>query len=315
MDTKDLRPIWGGYQPARVLMTAVNLGMFEQMRAPITADKLSRKLKLDPRATAIVLDALAGMGLVKKKADKYENSADARRMLLPESSEYQGDIIRHADSLWQSWSNLDEVVRTGLPAQKPHDHRTFIMAMHNLAAGKADKVIEAVELKGVKTALDLGGGPGTYSMVLARRGVEATHFDLPETLLIARPFLRKMGAKGIKFISGDFQTTDIGSGYDLIFISQILHSLSAEDCHTLILKCSAALSPRGRIAIHEFPIDDTLTSPARSALFSVNMLVRTPEGRCYTPKELSGWLKDAGLGSIKVRHLDDTVLVMGTATR
>jgi len=46
-------------------------------------------------------------------------------------------------------------------------------------------------LKGVKTALDLGGGAGTYSIEMAKRGVSGTLFDRPETIEIAKRVIEK----------------------------------------------------------------------------------------------------------------------------
>lgn len=309
MDAIELRRIWGGFQAARVLMTAVNLGMFERLRKPADSDAVAASLKLDPRAAGIVLDALAAMGLIKKSKSVYSLTPDAARLLLNDAPEYQGDIIRHADGLWRGWSSLDEIMLTGRPAGRGGDHRAFIMGMHNLAKMKAPRVLNAVGLRGVKRALDLGGGPGTYSIEMARKGIQTTLFDIPETVAIARTVARGSGAR---FLSGDFLTDPIGRGYDLIFISQILHAFSEDDCRELLIKCAGALAPGGRIAIQEFPISPTLDSPLPGALFSVNMLVNTTGGRCYAKEELASWLGDAGLVRIKHKDLKETVLVIGS---
>ena len=44
-------------------------------------------------------------------------------------------------------------------------------------------------MKGVKSALDLGGGPGTYSMEMARKIDSVTLFDLPSTIAIAKDII------------------------------------------------------------------------------------------------------------------------------
>ncbi|MBM4146464.1 MAG: hypothetical protein FJ240_09385 [Nitrospira sp.] len=68
----------------------------------------------------------------------------------------------------------------------------------------------------------------------------------------------------------------------------------------------------GRIKmVQEFPINETRTTPPHSALFSVNMLVGTEKGRCYTPKEIKRWLAETGFKNIGTKHLPETVLVMG----
>jgi 2-polyprenyl-3-methyl-5-hydroxy-6-metoxy-1,4-benzoquinol methylase len=308
-EARELRKLWSGFWSARVLITANSLGVFDHLEEPLSAEAVAKRLRTDGRATELLLDALTGIGLIGKKGGKYKNTAAASRLLLGGSPYYQGDIIRHADSLWQSWSALDEVVKTGRPAARGRDHRSFILGMHNLAILKVRDVMRAVGLSGVKTALDLGGGPGTYAMEMAGRGIRVTLFDLPDTIKIARGLAR--GKKGIRFKGGDFMHDDIGGGYDLILISQIFHAYPAEENVEMLGKCREALNPGGRVAIHEFNISEDRTYPPYSALFSVNMLVNTAGGRCYPPEEIKGWLLEAGFGGVSEKLLGDTVVVLG----
>lgn len=306
---KELRKIWTGFWPSRVLLTANNLGIFEHLETKKTASEISKLLKCDKRATEIMLDALTGIGLLKKSGSSFSNTSLANRFLVKKNSYYQGDIISHANALWQNWSDLDSVIKTGKPARSAKDHAAFIKGMHNISVLKADKVIKAIDLKGVKKALDLGGGPGTYCIEFSKRGISATLFDLPETVKIARGIIKNTKAKQIKLLGGDFFTDDIGSGYDLIFISQVLHAFSEENCMLIIKKAKEALNAGGKIVIQEFYIDKNRTHPASSALFSINMLVNTVGGRCYAPSEMRQWLSMAGLKKISSKLLDDIVLI------
>ncbi|HEX8949375.1 MAG TPA: methyltransferase [Dissulfurispiraceae bacterium] len=310
-EVKELRKLWGGFWSSRVLLTANNFRVFDHLKAPAAAIEIARKLKIDRRAAEILLDALTGLGLLKKSAGKYRNTPASNRFLVKGTPLYQGDIIKHADILWQNWSELDATVKTGKPSRRARDHSSFILGMHNIASLKAPDVLGTLDLKGVKRALDLGGGPGTYSMELAKKGIAVTLFDMPETVKIAKGVVGKSGLKNIDFIRGDFTVDDIGKGYDLIFISQILHAFSVKDSIRLLRKCRAALNPGGRIAIQEFYLAKDRTHPVPSALFSVNMLVNTPGGRCYAPSEIKQWLTQTGFSVMKEKMLDDTVLVMG----
>lgn len=310
-DVKELRKLWGGFWSSRVLLTANNLGVFDRLRTPKTADALARTTGTDKRALEILLDALTGLGLLRKAAGYYLNSSMASRFLVQGSPYYQGDIIRHADALWKRWSDLDAVIKTGGPSRRSRDHRSFIKSMHNIAAFKAPGVIGALALKGVRKALDLGGGPGTYSMEMARRKIDVTLFDLPDTIKIAKGIIKESGVSTVGFHSGDILKDPLTGRYDLIFMSQFLHAFSAKDCARIISKCKKALTPGGIIAIHEFFIDRNRTAPPQAALFSVNMLVNTPGGRCYPPAEMKQWLKQLGFKGIKETMLEDTVLVSG----
>lgn len=307
----ELQRLWGDFRASRVLLTANNYRIFDYLIKPQTARAISKKLNIDLRATEILLDALTGLGLVRKQRGNYKNAQLSSRFLVSGKPYYQGDIIRHADNLWKNWSGLDEVVKTGRPHRVARDLNAFILGMHNLALLKVKEVIKMIGLKGVKKAIDLGGGPGTYSIEMAKKGVSVTLFDFPETIEIAKKIVEKEKVKGINFIGGDFVIDDIGNGYDLIFISQIVHAYSAMDNLQILKKCKKALNNGGRIVIQEFYISKDRTRPAQGALFSVNMLIGTEGGRCYSPDEIKGWLLKTGLKDIKEMHTDDRVLISG----
>lgn len=310
MELIDLRRMWGGYQASRVILTANELGLFDRLTGRRTAAAAARLIKTDVRATEILLDALAGLGLVKKGPAGYSNTPVANKYLVKGKPHYQGDILRHTAQVWKRWSHLDEVVRTGRPTPRdPKGLESFIMGMHNLSVLRSPELIKAIGIKGVRTMLDLGGGPGTHAINMSRKGIKATIFDMTPTIKIAKKVARREGVKGIKYLSGDFHKDDIGAGYDLILMSQIVHSNSPQDNAELVRKCTAALNPHGRIAVHEFPLDETRTSPPPSALFGINMLVATESGRCYTPSEIKDWLKAAGLKGIKQTALKETMLI------
>ena len=311
-DIQEFARLWGGFRASRVILTANNLGVFENIGAGSTAARLATSLRTDGRATEVLLDALTAIGLLRKAGRTYRLAPTAKRFLHPDSAWYQGDMLRHADTLWTTWSGLDAVVRTGKPNRAgSRRHDVFIRAMHNNAVLRAAAVIGSLDLRGVRTALDLGGGPGTYSIELAKRGIEVTLFDLPNTIEVAQETMRRSGTTGIAFRGGDFHFDDLGSGYDLILVSQVLHSLSVREAQALLTRVRQALAPRGRAAIHEFLLDEDRAGPAPGALFSVNMLVNTAEGRSYTPREMRAWLKEAGFGSLAVRELGDTVVISG----
>ena len=308
---RELRRIWGGFRPARVLMTANNYRVFDHLVHPRSARAVSENLKTDFRGTEILLDALVAIGLLVKQKNRYRNTAAASQFLVSGKPYYQGDIISHADALWKNWSGLDEVLKTGRPCHRFRDRQAFILGMHNIASLKAKDVIDMIGLKGVRTALDLGGGPGTYSIEMARRGIKVTLFDFPETVEIAKKVIGKEKADGIILKGGDFMADDIGKGYDLVFISQILHSYSEKDNLWLLKKCKKALNEGGRMGIQEFHINSARTHPVQGALFSVNMLVNTEGGRCYSTEEIRSWILKTGLKKIRKGFIDDSVIIVG----
>lgn len=299
---------------SRVILTANRLRIFDHLAAPgKTAPQLSRTLQTDTRATELLLNSLVAVGLLVKSKDAYRNTAIASRYLVSGKPGYQGDILRHYSTLWDNWSGLDTVVKTGKPFRKAHDHEAFILGMHNLALLKVKKVLDALDLRGVGRVLDLGGGPGTYAMAFARKGRETVLMDFPETLKIAKRLIGSTGlGRKISLLPGDFTRDDIGSGYDLVFISQIFHAYDDAACISMLKKSHQALNPGGKVVVQEFLLDDTHTAPPWGALFAINMLVNTPGGRTYTLKEMTSWVRKAGFREIGSSMLDDAVLITAT---
>jgi 3-hydroxy-5-methyl-1-naphthoate 3-O-methyltransferase len=310
------RQLSGGFRASRVILTANNYAIFEHLKTPKTARALAKRIRTDSRGTEILLDAVTALGLLKKTGSKFRNTSLAAKFLVAKSPWCQGDMLRHSDTLWKNWSGLDEVIKTGLPNRTgERHHESFIRAMHNNAVFRTHDVIKAVGVRGIKRALDLGGGPGTYSMEMARQGISVTLFDQPSTMSIARKIIRESEVNGIEYVGGDFHSDDIGSGYDLVFISQIVHSLSIEESLQLLKKSHRALNPGGKIAIQEFFLGKDRAHPVPGALFSINMLVNTAAGRCYTRQEMTAWLTKIGFRRIKTTNLGDTILITGRKER
>jgi ubiquinone/menaquinone biosynthesis C-methylase UbiE len=301
------------FQSSRIILTANNYRIFDHLEEKEkTAASVSQAIATDRRATALLLDSLVAIGLIKKKDGRYKNTLIASRYLIKGKPEYQGDILGHNNILWDNWSGLDTVLKTGKPFKKSHDHTSFILGMHNLASLKVKNVLQNIDLKGVKRLLDLGGGPGTYSIAFAKKKIDVTLFDFPDTLKISKKLVKEAGLSGnIKLLPGDFTRDDLGKGYDLIFISQIFHAYGPDECLSMLRKSHKALTPGGRVIIQEFYLDETRTSPFQGALFAINMLVNTPRGRTYTQREIFSWMKKAGFADIQNKILGETALTAG----
>ena len=308
---KEIRRLSGGFQSSRVLITANNFRVFDFLEKEQTASALARKIKTDRRATEILLDALTGMELLSKKKGKYKNRPIASRMLVTGTKYYQGDIISHIEMMMDRWADLDIIVKTGKPSVGPRNHTAFILGMHNLSILKAGEIINGIGLDNVHRVLDLGGGPGTYAIEMAKKGLDVSLFDLPETMNIAKKVAKQsgLGKNSINFMGGDFIQDDIGKAYDLILISQILHMFSEKVNVALIKKCKKALSGNGKIVIHEFMINEDRTMPVYSSLFAINMLVNTSGGRTYSPGDIRTWFKKAGFKKVSHKTVADGILV------
>ena len=122
--------------------------------------------------------------------------------------------------------------------------------------------------------MDLGGGPATYAITFARinLNLKATVFDLPGPIEIARKNIDKHGLSDrIDTRTGNFLQDDIGSGYDFIWVSHILHSHDEDQCRLIIQKALKALVPGGALAIQDFYLNPDGYTPPGAAMFGVRL--------------------------------------------
>jgi len=301
-----------GFQVAKMLMVAVDLGVFDFLATPKSAVQTAAWLKADARGTGIFLNGLVGLGLLDKDGDNFKNSELASRYLVRGSENYRGAIVKHIEHTWdRGWNDLKETVLAGHPPEVETEKwvdgrperdeasvRAFIWGMHAIARDLAPKVAAMLDLKAVRRLLDLGGGPATYAITFAQANPElkATVFDLPMPIEIARENIAKNGLTDrVDTLAGNFLKDDIGTGYDFIWVSQILHSHDEEQSQFIIAKAVAALAPGGTVAIQDFYLNPDGASPTGAAMFGVHMLAVTPRGRAYTHAEVAEWMQAAGL--------------------
>ncbi len=273
-----------------------------------TAPEVATAIGADERGAEYLLNALAGMELLVKSGDRYGNTAAAATLLSEQAPGYLGHIILHHHHLLDGWAQLDEAVRRGGPVEQRSygaeaERRSFLLGMFNLASGIAPLIARTIDLSGRTRLLDLGGGPGTYAIHFCRAnpGLQAVVFDRPTT----EPFMRRIVASfdltdRIAFRAGDFNADPLGGPYDVAWLSHILHSNGPEHCASLIAKTAEALVPGGLILIHDFILADSRDTPEFAALFALNMLINTEQGRTYSRSEIAAMLSAAGFQAITV---------------
>jgi SAM-dependent methyltransferase len=312
-----------GFQASRVVLTAYELGLFSALGAGRkTSAAVARALKTNPRATDRLMNALCALGLLTKTMDQFANAPDVAQFLVKGKPGYQGSLM-HIAHLWQTWSTLTEAVRCGRAVRNREINargsdwlESFITAMHGFASERAAGVVKLLDLKHVARVLDVGGGSGAYSMAFAaaKPGLRATVFDLPNVVPLTQGYLKRGGcANCVGTVAGDFTKDALPSGYDLVFVSAIIHMLSPKENVALLRKCARALNRGGQVVIQDWIMNNDRTQPPGGALFALNMLVGTAAGDTYTEAEVRGWFKQTGFTKARrVATPTDTTLMIGT---
>jgi hypothetical protein len=318
-----MRMVWG-FRESAIILVANDLDLFSHLAlGSCTVADLAPKLQVDARRLRIVMDALVAMGLLNKEGNFYRNQELAQAYLVKGNPDYRGEFLKHLHLQSKLWSDLAENLRTGRMSAQVHRlteedrqfHQAFIWGMDNMGKERAERISQVLDLGGVHRMLDLGGGAATYSIAFSRRNpkLRSMVLDLPLALAVARENVELNGLKErIDTLEGSYWEVDFGTGYDLMWISQIIHSLSETQGMQLIRKAAAALEPQGRLIVHDSLLTEDHTSPYFAALFSVYMLAVTEQGRCYTVNEVEGWLNEAGLIEVHDITVDaESMMVIG----
>ena len=317
--------ISSAYWESSVLHVANGLGVFTKLHnSPATAPELAQRCGANARGLEMILMACVGLGLLQKQGDKFLNGPVAETFLVEGSPRYQGGIVSMFESWVSAWSRLQDAVVNGRPVvEKQHDHgeeatRKYIMGMLYRGIPQAQLLASEVSLKGHKKLLDVGGGPGIFSIIFCQQnpGLAADVLDLPQTLKITREIIANYDiADRVGTREGDYIQDDFGKGYDVVLLSSMISQEGPDVIKSLLSKSFNAMESGGKLLVQEQFLNDKKTGPLLSVLIGLNQLIHTPGGRAYSAKEVAGWAKAIGFKDLKYSPLPDPspfTLITGT---
>jgi SAM-dependent methyltransferase len=300
----------GGYWSSCALHAGVRLELFTHLSGGgLSAPEVAGRCHTDPRGTGMLLNALASLGLLRKEGERYDLTPFSRETLVKDAPGYLGHIILHHHHLVAGWSRLHEAVASGRPVRESVAgsdsaavRESFLMGMYNLASQLAPRIAATVDLTGRRRLLDLGGGPGTYAVhfCLSNPELEAVIYDLPTSRGFAEGVVQRFGlGKRVTFTGGDYHADPLPTGFDVAWLSHVLHSDGPEQSARLLARGVDSLVEGGMLLVQEFILDDSKDGPPFPALFALNMLVGTEAGRSYSGAELTAMMTAAGLTDVR----------------
>ncbi|MFQ5445235.1 MAG: methyltransferase, partial [Nitrospinales bacterium] len=264
---KEIGELLHAYQKSCILMTANNLKMFDALALnPVSAEAVAKECKLSLKGTERLLNALAVMGIVVRENGNYHLPAEWAKYLSRDGEHCMQDWVQLSADLLPVWLELPRFVRTGKHVKKimdmlgnePDKMRAFIDAMHDKGMKATWMLAREIPVGDAKRMLDVGGGPGTYSLEWAKlhNHLKATVFDIPPVLEVAKDYIRRYKLEDrVDTKPGDFTKDDLGSGYDLVLLANVLHMYDEISGKGLVQNAVNALDPGGRIVIHGFCTD------------------------------------------------------------
>jgi ubiquinone/menaquinone biosynthesis C-methylase UbiE len=158
--------------------------------------------------------------------------------------------------------------------------------------------------------LDIAAGHGLFGLAFAKRNpqAEVVALDWPAVLEVAKENAAAAGVSDrYSTIPGSAFEVDMGSGYDLVLVTNFLHHFDPPTCELLLKKVRASLNDGGRVITLEFVPNDDRITPIESAGFALVMLGGTPSGDAYTFHDLEKMFKNAGYSHSEIHPVAGSI--------
>jgi ubiquinone/menaquinone biosynthesis C-methylase UbiE len=306
------------YAPPLIISAGVSNKVFDSLEGGAkTPRQVAEETGASERALGILMNALVGLGLLKKdRQGKYSLTPESAAFLLSKKpGTHAGFFGTIAPQLISRWLRLSDIVREGRPAvavnQETEGTEFFSQLVENIIpmsyppAQKLGDHLKLAKTKNEIQVLDLGAGSGIWGIALAQKSprVRVTAVDWAGMIPTTKRITQEFGvADRFNYVEGDMLEANFGSDYDIAILGHILHSEGEDRSRRLLKKIFRALKSGGTIAIAEWLVNDDHTKPLPSLMFAVQMLVNTEKGDTFSFNQIKTWLGEAGFK--KVRKLE-----------
>jgi len=306
-----------GLWKAGAVKAAMELDFFTKIaEGNRSAKAVAAAAQSSERGTVSLLNALCGLGLLRRRGPEYDLSPEAEAYLSRTSPFYIEDVALGIAAPWEwdAFGRLADAVKGGKATIYPYMKgeeasclEKMVLAIGTLASSSAEQICRLLNIGSLPRenfrVLDIACGTGIYGFTIAMREPKAriTSVDRRQVIRLAQGIAEKMGVKEqIAFRPGNiFSVLFEDDAYDLILIGNVLHQYSGEQTRKLLQKAyKAAKSPGGTIVIHDFVADDERSKETACLLMSLDMLLYTDDGDVHTFSEYKSWLEEAGFKDV-----------------
>lgn len=305
--------IGAGFWASRVLMSAVELGVFTELAqaGSLESYELTVRLGLHRRGARDFLDALVALGLLRRGLGGYSNTPESERFLDRRRRTYIGGVVRMAgERLYPAWGRLTQALQTGRPQSErrsegdyfsnlysdPQQLQLFLQAMTAFSLHTGAALAAKFPWGRYQRIVDLGTAQGAVpvEIALVHRHLTGYGFDLPVVRPLFEQYVLSHGLEDrLQFVAGDFFKDPLPSA-DVYILGHLLHDWDLEGKRALLTKAHGALPAGGALLVYDSLIDDERCRNGFALLMSLNMLLQTPAGCEYTASDCTRWLQETG---------------------
>jgi hypothetical protein len=305
------------YHCAALAYAAVKLGLPETMGgATWTAERLAEALELSAPHLARMLQGLSTLGLVEAGAEGGFALTAAGRALAPGAgSTLREKLLIVVEQYWQPWAQLAACVKTGTPAfdlvfgkavgdwRRDHpDHGAVFEAyLEGETFAQAPPIVEALDLSGIKSVADIGGGHGALlaAVLLAHSGVSGILMDAPHKLAGARIYLQSHGLTERVGLMGGDATVEVSVAADLYLLKNVLQQHDDATAEKILANVRRAMPDRARLVVIERLMPEHAMDDPAAVMLDLHMMT-IAGGRARTLPEMERLMSQARLEPTRV---------------
>ncbi len=303
--------IVAGFVHSQVLFALVELRVLHLLAdGPATAAALAQRADVPVERMGVLLQAAAGLGLLRRRRDG--SFALARRGAALLGVPGLEAMVLHHDVLYRDLADPVAFLRDETEpelarfwpyvfgaggAADPAIAARYSALMADSQALVAEETLALADLSGVRHLMDVGGGTGAFLTAVAARypGLSLTLFDLPAVV--------RDVPTGARFAvrEGSFRDDPLPQGADAISLVRVLYDHSDATVAALLRSVHVALPPGGRLIVSEPMSGGARPDRITDTYFAFyTMAMRT--GRTRSGAEIADMARAAGFDGIAVRR-------------
>jgi demethylspheroidene O-methyltransferase len=304
-----------GFCHSQVLYALVSLGIPDKLLAQeLSLTALAHQAGMPQDRMAVLLSAGVALGLLKQRRSGHY--ALAMRGAALAGVPGLAGMIAHHDVLYRDLADpvafFRGEVETELADFWPYvfgagaakDPAAAAQYSHLMADSQglvAADTLAAVDLRGIRCLMDVGGGTGAFLAAVgaAYPQLQMRLFDLPAVVPAASDRFAAAGMTDrVTILPGSFRDDPLPMGADMISLIRVLYDHADDTVAELLAAAYAALPKGGRILVSEPMTGGDRPQRAGDAYFALYcMAMRT--GRARSQDQIAQLLTQAGFHSIR----------------
>ncbi|MDJ1017792.1 MAG: methyltransferase [Paracoccaceae bacterium] len=306
-----------GFVHSQCLAALVEIGVLDWLlEAPMRLEAIAHRGGMPVDRVRVLLDAGVALELLKRTRRGY--GITRRGAALAGVPGLKGMIGHHAvlyrdlgDPVAFFRGETETELAAFWPyvfgagaAEDPETAERYSRLMAESQALVAEETLAAVDLRGIRHLMDVGGGTGAFltEALLAYPDLEATLFDLPAVVEVADARLQAAGvANRVAVRPGSFRDDALPEGADAISLVRVLYDHSDETVAALLGAVFQALPPGGRLIVSEPMTGGASPTRAGDAYFAIYTLAMNT-GRTRSAGEIAALMRGAGFETVKAHR-------------